>query len=90
MKSLSITSADRSRVLAETADLLREICRAPGLPLDPTSRLEEIEPLDSLRLMETVAMLEDRFHVEIETGVLDSLVTVDDIVDLVLRAAPGA
>jgi acyl carrier protein len=77
------------RVLSETVGIVREVCRDAGLRLDAGSHLDEIAPLDSLRLMETVAVLEDRFRVEVETNALGQLVRIEDIVALILRAQPA-
>ena len=54
--------------------------------------LYDIDGLDSLRLLETVALAEEACGVQVETGGLGALETLGDIVRLIGagRAAPGA
>ena len=44
---------------------------------------------DSLRLLETVALAEEHFGVQVDTGGLDALTTVGDIVRLIAPDAVG-
>ena len=76
-------------VAATTLTVLREVCQQPTLMVSLDMHLDEIADLDSLRTMEAVALLEDRFGVEVDTGALNELATVEDIVSLVIRALGG-
>ena len=76
-------------VAATTLAVLREVCQQPTLKVSLDMHLDEIADLDSLRTMEAVALLEDRFGVEVDTGALNELATVEDIVSLVIRALGG-
>ena len=73
-------------VSVSTLAVLREVCRQPNLVASLDTGLDEIADLDSLGVMEAVALLESRFGVEVDTGALNHLATVGDIVDLVTRA----
>ena len=81
--SLPTTNTD---VEASTLAILREVCQQGSLLASLDKRLDEIADLDSLKLMEAVALSEERFSVEVDTGGLDKLATVGDIVRLLLRA----
>jgi acyl carrier protein len=77
---------DRAAILAAVAAYVASICGRPGLTLAPTARLDEVEEMDSIKWIETIAVLEERLGIEIETHDLDALVVVDDIVELLARA----
>ncbi len=79
-------AATPNDVSASTLAVLREVCRQPNLVASLDTGLDEIADLDSLSVMEAVALLESRFGVEVDTGALNHLGTVGDIVDLVTRA----
>lgn len=78
--------ADRAVIHAAVAAYVATICGRPGLVLAPTTRLDEIAEMDSMKWIETIAVLEERLGVEIATHDLDALVVVDDIVELLARA----
>ena len=75
-----------NEVLASTLAVLREVSRQPNLVASPDTHLDEIANLDSLNVIEAVALLEGRFGVEVDTGGLNHLATVGDIAGLVVRA----
>jgi len=77
---------DRAALNAAVAAYVASICGRPGLILAPTTRLDEVAEMDSMKWIETIAVLEDRLGIEIETHDLDALVVVDDIVELLARA----
>lgn len=79
---------DHQTVLAAATELLRGATRQPGLVLRPDMALADVPDLDSLRLLETIALLEIRFAVEIDTTRLETLATVEDILQAILLAEP--
>ena len=76
-------------ILAELARSLRRICEhsLPGLRADTV--LEGLPGIDSLRLLQAVANLEQHFHVEIDVVALDDLSSVRDILNALSRARPA-
>jgi acyl carrier protein len=78
--------ADRAAIHAAVAAYVASICQRPESVLAPTTRLDEVAGMDSMKWIETIAVLEERLGVEIETHNLDALVVVDDIVELLALA----
>jgi acyl carrier protein len=81
--------ADSTAVLIALSDLLRRICKREHIELSTETLLAEIEGLDSLRLLQAVASLEDLFRVEIEVGALNDLHQVSDILAAIAEASPA-
>ena len=79
---------DRAAIHAAVADYVASLCGRPGLAITPATRLDEIAEMDSMKWIETIAVLEERLGVEIETHDLDAMIVVDDIVALLARARP--
>jgi acyl carrier protein len=77
-------------VLAELTRLLTRICEHDQAGLSADTTLDEIPGIDSLRLLQAVAHLEERFDVEIDVGALDDLHRVHDIVNAISTARPAA
>jgi acyl carrier protein len=77
-------------VLAATvAQIAAIIFEVTGQHIPPVARetpLDEIDGLDSLRVIETVALLEDRYGVAVDPHALDRLRTVDDIAWIITNA----
>ncbi len=73
---------------ATLADLLRGLCEDPLPDLAPDTLLADIPGLDSIRLLEAVALLEEAFEVEIDTAALDGLRRVADILAAVAKGRP--
>jgi len=84
----TVSSPTAPAVLAELQNLLRRLCEQDRLDLAPETRLDTIPGLDSLRLLQSVAHLEDHFNVEIDAGALEELSVVADIVAAVTGARP--
>ncbi|MBX0291736.1 acyl carrier protein [Hymenobacter sp. HSC-4F20] len=63
--------------------MLRRKHRNPALQLTPTSRLHEDVGLDSIDMVELVINLEHRFHIEIPDPELETLRTVQDVLNCV-------
>lgn len=83
--------ADRPSLLAALAGLLPGITGMPTGALRAETPLEDIPGLDSLRLMELLAVAESRFAVELNPADLEDLVRLGDIVTALERApAPRA
>ncbi len=75
-------------VFAALAPILRRLCQNRLTGLAPETILEELPGLDSLRLIEAMALLEDRFEVEIDTDALGGLRNVADIVKAIATGKP--
>jgi acyl carrier protein len=69
--------------------LLRGLCQDKLAALGPDTRLDEVTGLDSLRLVEAIALLEEHFQVVVDTDGLADLRTVGDLVRLILAARAG-
>jgi acyl carrier protein len=67
-------------------DLLRQQTGHPLRDLTVGSLLADIPGLDSLRIVEAVGLAEQLLRVEIETSLLENLVTIGDIVDALAGA----
>lgn len=74
------------KVAAATVAILGEVCGRPGFAAALDARLDEIIDLDSLRIIEAVALLEEEFGVEVQTDGLEGLATIGDIVRLLQKA----
>ena len=79
-------AVDRAAILAAVAAYVATVSGRPGLVIEPTTRLDEVAEMDSMKWIETIAVLEERLGVEIETHDLEAMVVVDDIVELLARA----
>ena len=76
-------------VLAEVVRIVVRVTRRaqPGAGME--TKLYDLDGLDSLRLLEAVALAEEAFGVLVETGGLGQLETLGDIVRLVAAGRPG-
>ena len=70
------------------ARLLRQLCEDPLPDLAPETPLVDVTGLDSIRLLETVALLEEELQLEIDTQALDGLERVGDILAAIWAARP--
>jgi acyl carrier protein len=80
---------DPEAVFSELGELMRRVCEHPLPDLSMDSQLDEILGIDSLRLLQTVAQMEEHFDVEIDVAALDRLITIGDIVRAVVTARPA-
>jgi acyl carrier protein len=71
------------------AALLRHLCRDDLPGLSPDSALRDLPGMDSMRLLETAALLEDQYGVELDLGALARLARVRDLVGAVASARAG-
>lgn len=76
-------------VLAAVVRILEQVSRRkqPGCAMD--TELHALDAVDSLRLLETVALAEEHFGVQVDTGGLGQIETVGDIVRLVAAGRRG-
>lgn len=82
--------ADLEAIHRVLLDILGLVCPArPPVYLDPATPIEVVPDLDSLRLMETIALLEEHFAVTVDTDGLAALADLGDISALVLEARLG-
>ena len=61
----------------------------PDRALRPDTRLDDLAGMDSLKWIETIAVLEERLGVQIDTRGLEHLATLEDIVTLLAQARPA-
>ena len=77
-------------VLAELTRLLTRICEHDQSGLSQSVKIEDIPGIDSLRVLQAIAHLEEEFQVEVEIEALGRLIVVRDILDAICRARPMA
>ncbi len=77
---------NQAGVLAAFAAMLAQICEQARLDLRLDTVLIDIPGIDSLRLLQAIALLEERCMVEIMIPTLESLHQVGDVVDAILQA----
>lgn len=81
---------DATAVFAALVALIGKLDANPGAPLALTTALADIDGLDSIRLIETIALLEEHFAVEVATHDLDQLHCLADIVRAITHATSAA
>lgn len=80
----------RDAVLDFLSLTLRRLGGAAEMAVAPEMRLAELDGIDSLRLLEALALTELHFGVQVDTAALDSFTTVEDMLRAVLAAPPAA
>ena len=76
---------NRDDVLAQVSEALeRELGVEPERITPPADLRADLE-LDSLDLVELVAVLEDRVGGKLQGPAVDGIRTVDDVIDLIMR-----
>jgi acyl carrier protein len=83
-----MTVPDPKDVLGELTTLLRRLCEHDDMELTADTWIDDIPGIDSLRLLQAVAHLEEHFHVEVDVAALTGLNRVQDILDAISRARP--
>jgi acyl carrier protein len=73
-------------IFIELAKLLRRICEDEMPVLTVNTPLDDIPGIDSLRLLQAIAHLEEHFNVEIDVAALDDLSCVRDILNAIAAA----
>ena len=67
------------------ATIIATVLQRPHPALTLKTRLRDLDGMDSLRFLETVALAEDHFNTELDITRLESLETIQDLLDA-LRA----
>ena len=80
---------NEAEVYAALAAILGEVLGQPDVALSPALRLEELPEWESMKLIEVVVALEDRFGMAFGTRELDRLRNVGDLARVVLAKAPA-
>jgi len=68
--------------------MLCRVCEQPAVALPRDLPLAEVPNIDSLRLLQAIALLEEQFSIEIEVVALERLQRVRDIVAIISDALP--
>lgn len=80
---------DRQAVLGVVVGIVARVTNRPQPEVALETPLYDVDGLDSLRLLETVALAEEALGVVVDTGGLGQLETVGDIVRLLVTAREG-
>ena len=78
----------RDSVVQAIGALVARSCGGKPPDLRPDDRLSDIPGMDSLRLLQVVASLEEWFQIEIDVDALECLYHVRDLIDMVSNAKP--
>jgi acyl carrier protein len=70
------------------SDTLCRVCDRPAVALPADLPLADVPNIDSLRLLQAIALLEETFSVEIDVVTLERLDRVCDIVEIISDALP--
>ena len=70
------------------SEMLCRVCDQPAVALPGDLPLAEVPNIDSLRLLQAIALLEEQFSIEIEVVALERLQRVRDIVAIISDALP--
>jgi len=68
--------------------MLCRVCEQPAVALPTDLPLAEVPNIDSLRLLQAIALLEEQFSIEIKVVALERLQRVRDIVAIISDALP--
>lgn len=68
---------------SRVADILRDVTRNPGLPVEPRMTLRSIPGWDSVSLVGAMLSIEDEFGIEFQANEFATLDTVEDLARLV-------
>ncbi len=66
--------------------LLQRVCKQEQIGFSPETVLADLAGIDSLRMLQIVALLEEQFYVEIDTIALDNLTTIRDVINAITGA----
>lgn len=84
-----MSGPDPQAVLTTVVRIVEKVTQRPQPGAAMETQLWALDGLDSLRLLETVALAEETFGVLVETGGLGQLETLGDIVRLVAAGKPA-
>jgi acyl carrier protein len=80
---------DRQAILMTFTAQLRRVCECDDIVVSADTNLEDIQQIDSLRLLLAIAHLEEQFRVEIDVAAFDSFTHVGDVLRAVASARPA-
>ena len=75
-------------IATAVSDMLCRVCERAAVALPQDLPLADVPNIDSLRLLQTIALLEEQFSIEIDVVALERLHRVRDIVELISDALP--
>ena len=75
-------------IVRAVSDMLCRVCERPAVVLTQDLPLADIQNIDSLRLLQAIALLEEQFSIEIDVVALERLHRVRDIIELISDALP--
>ncbi|MBO4604108.1 MAG: acyl carrier protein [Clostridiales bacterium] len=78
-------SKRREKITEDVIALLKESMNISPVDLKASTNLVEELAIDSMQLYEFVVDLEEAYNIRLPDELLEQIVTVDDIVDLVVR-----
>lgn len=84
-----MTGPAPEQVLPVVLGIIERVTNRSHPGADLATPLEDLDGVDSLRLLETVALAEEHFGVAVDTGGFGSLATLGDIVGMIVAARPG-
>ena len=70
------------------SDMLCRVCQREAVALPQDLPLADVPNIDSLRLLQAIALLEEQFSIEIDIVALERLHRVRDVVELISDALP--
>jgi acyl carrier protein len=73
-------------IASAVSDTLCRVCDRPAVALPQDLLLADVPNIDSLRLLQAIALLEETFSVEINVVALEQLQRVRDVVELISDA----
>ena len=75
--------SEPAQVLAVVLQIIESVTGQPQPGVTAQSAIDTLDSVDSLRLLEIIALSEEHFGVETDTGGFDNIDTVGDIVWLI-------
>jgi acyl carrier protein len=75
-------------IVSAVSDMLCRVCERAAVALPQDLLLADVPNIDSLRLLQTIALLKEQFSIEIDVVALERLHRVRDIVKLISDALP--
>lgn len=78
-------SKRREKIMDDVVGLLTESLNISPVDLKADTNLVEELAIDSMQLYEFVVDLEESYNIRLPDELLEQIVTVDDIVDLVMK-----
>jgi acyl carrier protein len=76
---------DKQKILAEIAQIIREVVDQPDLQVSMQTTAENVADWDSFNHINIVVAVEERFSVQFHTAEIEELKSVSDLVDLVWK-----